>query len=178
MFHHLVTLIILSALLPLTISPPPPPRPHRNPIYAPKCWAPHPTVRPAVFAECRDIIRNLPASTPQFEPNQPLTFSTDPSFRPDIQLPAVWKQPGDVNCDVGLQFKTGAKGHDHTTLLDVQSAAMAAALECVINPPHLGGLVEVGWEGRMAVNVLNLVVDEMDDRGRGTGRRNGTVEVE
>ncbi|KAL8920031.1 MAG: hypothetical protein Q9208_006486 [Pyrenodesmia sp. 3 TL-2023] len=178
MLHYLVTCIIISALLSLTISPPPPPRPPRNPVYAPKCWASHPTVRPAVFAECRDIIRRLPTSMPQFEANQPLKFSTDPSFRPDIQLPVVWKQPGNVNCDVGLQFKTGAMGYDRTTLLDVQAAAMVAALECVIRPPHLGGVVEVGWQGRMAVNVLNLVVDEMDVRGRGSGRRNGTVEVE
>ncbi|KAL8761719.1 MAG: hypothetical protein Q9184_002194 [Pyrenodesmia sp. 2 TL-2023] len=174
MFQYLVTCIILSALLPLAISPPPPPRPHRNPVYAPKCWASHPTVRPAVFAECRDIIRHIPTSTPQFEPSQPLKFSTNPSFRPDIHLPAVWRLPGKENCYVGLQFKTGATGYDRTTLFDVQSAAMAAALECVIRPPHLGGVVEVGWEGRMAVNVLNLVVDT----GRGSGRRNETVEVE
>ncbi|KAL8898637.1 MAG: hypothetical protein Q9207_006607 [Kuettlingeria erythrocarpa] len=180
MSHHLATLIAFSALPLLAISPlPPGPRPHLNPIYAPKCWDPHPAIRPAVFAECRDTIRHITTST-QFEPDQPLRFSINPSFHPDIQLPVTWKRPGNENCDVGLQFLPLARGSDRATLYEVQSAAMAAAMECVIKPPHMGGVVEIGWEGLMAVNVLNLAVDEGEpgEEGNNSWDRNGTLEVE
>ncbi|KAL8645072.1 MAG: hypothetical protein Q9210_006912 [Variospora velana] len=144
-------IIALAALLTLATC-----APRRNPIYTPTCYAPEqPLIRPAIFSECRDIIREIPTSS-TFDPGIPLKFSTDPAKRPDIRLPAAWTLAKE-NCDVGLQFNSGASGYDRTTLYDVQSAALAVARECVIKPPHLGGVVVVGWEKLMAVNVLNLV---------------------
>ncbi|KAL9022757.1 MAG: hypothetical protein Q9185_000019 [Variospora sp. 1 TL-2023] len=143
-------IIALAALLTLATC-----GPRRNLTYTPTCFAPEqPLIRPAIYSECWDIIREIPTSS-TFDPGIPLKFSPDPARRPDIRLPAAWTF-GKENCDVGLQFSPGASGDDRTTLYDVQSAAKAVALECVIKPPHLGGVAVVGWKNLLAVNVLNL----------------------
>lgn len=160
-------MIALAALLTLATC-----APRRKLTYRPICYTTdQPQIRPAIFSECRDIIKVIMASS-RFGPDIPLKFSPDPAKEPDIRLPAAWTR-GKENCDVGLQFQTGKSGYDRTTLRDVQQAAMAVALECVINPPHLGGLAVVGWEKLMAVNVLNLV-QVLDRPGP---ERNATVTV-
>ncbi|KAL8988126.1 MAG: hypothetical protein Q9177_002748 [Variospora cf. flavescens] len=143
-------IIALAALLTLATC-----APRRNLTYTPTCYPPEqPLIRPAIFSECWDIIREIPTSS-TFDPGIPLKFSPDPARRPDIRLPAAWTF-GKENCDVGLQFNPGASGDDRTSLYDVQSAAKAVAIQCVIKPPHLGGVMVVGWKNLMAVNVLNL----------------------
>ncbi|KAI4094054.1 MAG: hypothetical protein LQ348_001117 [Seirophora lacunosa] len=160
-------MIALAALLTLATC-----APRRKLTYRPVCYTTdQPLIRPAIFSECRDIIKVMMASS-RFDPDIPLKFSPDPAKEPDIRLPAAWTR-GKENCDVGLQFQSGKSGYDRTTLRDVQQAAMAVALECVINPPHLGGLAVVGWEKLMAVNVLNLV-EVLDRPGL---ERNETVTV-
>ncbi|KAL8929526.1 MAG: hypothetical protein Q9208_001195 [Pyrenodesmia sp. 3 TL-2023] len=163
-------LIPFLALLTLTTTTPAPPLP---PAHRPVCWTPQPLLRPAVFLACRNIIITIPTHSGRHDPTIPLKFSPDPDQRPDVRLPAAWGQ-GNRECNVGLQFNREASvRYDRTTLNDVQAAAMAVARECVIRPPHLGGLVEVGWGRRMAVNVLNL---ENEPEGVGEGG-NGTVAI-
>lgn len=144
-------ILALATLPVLAVSAP---RLRSNVVFAPKCWAQQPDIIPAVFAACRILINRIPTSS-SFEPDVPLKFSPDPSYRPDIRLPAVWGQ-GSKECTIGLQFDPDQGGYDRTTLLDIQAAALATAFRCVINPPHMGGTVEVGWQRRMVVNVLAL----------------------
>ncbi|KAL8750244.1 MAG: hypothetical protein Q9184_006490 [Pyrenodesmia sp. 2 TL-2023] len=149
----------------LTTSTPAPPTPPPHHIV---CWTPQPLLRPAVFSACRNIIITIPTASGRHDPSIPLKFSPDPAQRPDIRLPAGWGQ-GNRECNVALQFNREATlQYDRTTLNDVQAAAMAVARECVIRPPHLGGLAEVGWGQRMAVNVLNLNETPDGEGGNGT----------
>ncbi|KAI4178493.1 MAG: hypothetical protein L6R41_008365 [Letrouitia leprolyta] len=138
-----------------------PTSPGGNPVYRPKCWRPYiPAIVPATFTECREAINNIIVGR---DPEEVLRFSAESSQRPDIKLPTTWRVPGPPpqaqdKCMVGLQWNADAprRGDDHTTLIDIQGAAMAAAIKCVINPPHLGGTVIVGWKQHMVVNVLKL----------------------
>ncbi|KAL8680729.1 MAG: hypothetical protein Q9224_006918 [Gallowayella concinna] len=150
----LSNLLTLGTLLTLTISPPPP---QPVPVFQPICWTTEAsTLYPAVFAECRAIARRI-SNSPLFEPDIPLKFSVDPSTKPDIQLPAMWGRD-ERNCGVGIQANPPSmtSGYDTTTLRQVAEAALLVARECVIKPPHLGGLTMVGWKDKLAVNVLNL----------------------
>ncbi|KAI4093110.1 MAG: hypothetical protein LQ344_003093 [Seirophora lacunosa] len=149
--------------------------PHLNPIYRPLCWPPQPEIRPAVFAKCRRLAEEIPTST-IYEPNLPLKFSSDPSQRPDIKLPAIWGN-GDDDCTVGLQFDLSRSGYDRTTLLDIRAAALAVAFFCVIRPPHLGGTVVVGWEKHMVVNVLSLADDSASSADGGNGTLSSEKDV-
>ncbi|KAL8801238.1 MAG: hypothetical protein Q9182_004587 [Xanthomendoza sp. 2 TL-2023] len=155
-------LLTLATLLTLSISPPPP-RPVL--IHRPKCWTDSQTLlRPAVFAECRDNARSI-LRTQGLDPDIPLKFSADPATRPDVKLPTAWGHRRD-NCDIWLQANPPGtrKGSDRTTLRQVEEAAMTVALECVIKPPHLGGLVVLGWNDKLAVNVINFgPEDEIND---------------
>ena len=46
---------------------------------------------------------------------------------------------------------THVRDYDRTTLEDVQRAARAVAVECIIKGPHLGGFTLVGWYHRLGV---------------------------
>ncbi len=150
MFKFLMPLLVL---IPLTtcISAPTP-----SAAYRPKCYPPQPHLLPAVFRACKTIIFTIPTASGPHDPSVPLKFSPDRDQRPDVRLPAAWGK-GNRECNIALQFGRDASvRYDMTTLNDVQGAALAVAMECVIRPPHLGGYVEVGWRQRMAVNVLNM----------------------
>lgn len=156
-------MIVFAASLTLVKCPPPP---QVNPIYSPTCWGLTPKLRPAVFAACRTIINRIPTSSigRGHDPDIPLKFSPDPSQHPDIELPAAWGS-GDNECNIALLFDAGTSDkYDRTTLRDVQLAALVIARECVIKSPHLGGLVELGWEKHMAVNVLSLAPSDLPVR--------------
>lgn len=156
-------LFTLSILLLAGISSATPPG--SNPVYRPHCW--HPTVAdisPTTFNECLEAINKVIIGR---DPEEVLRFSSESSLRPDIKLPTKWTIPGPPGrrCMVALQWSTDAPigGDDHTTLLDIKGAAMAAAIRCVIRPPHLGGTVLVGWKEHMVVNVLKLGIDQRGD---------------
>lgn len=51
-------------------------------------------------------------------------------------------------------MQEGEKGSDRSNLEDLKEAARGVAVECVIRPPHLGGWVQVGWEGKMKMEVV------------------------
>ncbi|KAL8934120.1 MAG: hypothetical protein Q9216_006066 [Gyalolechia sp. 2 TL-2023] len=126
-----------------------------NPIYHPKCWDPTvPSLAPATFTNCLEAINKVVIGR---DPEEVLRFSVESSQRPDIKLPTTWTIAGE-SCMVGLQWKPTAprRGDDRTNLLDIKGAAMAAAIRCIIRPPHLGGTVVVGWNQHMVVSVLNL----------------------
>ncbi|KAI4122252.1 MAG: hypothetical protein LQ338_005925 [Usnochroma carphineum] len=155
-------LVVLTASLALVTCAPPP---QIDSVYTPKCWDQRPVLRAAVFAQCRHIIHDIPVAD---DPDVPLKFSDDPAQRPDIKLPAVWGSDNEY-CHVGVHFRSGSTGYDRTTLHDIQGAAMAIALECVIKPPHLGGLVRLGWEELLVVTILRSASpDLLANDGNGT----------
>ena len=114
----------------------------------PTCWEDHTPFVPATFRDCIDIINSDIAEG--YDVDEPLKFSHDPSFRPDIQLPKYWKRPG-ISCGVGIDLAPGLQGYDRTTLRDIKGAARAVAIACVIRPPHAGGFVQIGWHGKLGV---------------------------
>ncbi|KAL8935065.1 MAG: hypothetical protein Q9216_005599 [Gyalolechia sp. 2 TL-2023] len=117
-------------------------------VSAPQCWDQDDRFQPIVFRECVEIINN--DIFEDYDPDEPLKFSFDPRFRPDIRLPKYWKRPG-INCGVGVDLAPGLEGYDRTTLRDIKKAAQAVAVECVIKPPHTGGFVQLGWHNKLGV---------------------------
>ncbi|KAI4125954.1 MAG: hypothetical protein LQ338_004010 [Usnochroma carphineum] len=124
-----------------------------------------PSLHPATFSACLRLLKAIPAVHPVMPPTHPLKWSADPSTDPDFGLPARWESPG--QCAIQLDMKDGERGWDRSNLADLKDAAMAVAVGCVIRPPHLGGWVNVGWEGKMMLAVW---------KGEDIGRENGTVE--
>lgn len=131
----------------------------------PTCWDDPDLFAPVVFKDCIDVVNN--EITKGRDPTVPLKFSKDPTLHPDITLPKYWTR-GDANCGVGVDFVPQMQGYDRTTLDDVQRAARAVAVECVIKEPHLGGFVQLGWNDRLGVLIAGAKV--------GPNSSNGTVE--
>lgn len=114
----------------------------------PTCWDQITAFVPVIFRECIDIISH--DITEGHDPEEVLKFSSNASFEPDIQLPKYWKRRG-VNCGVGVDLAPGLEGYDRTTLRDIQEAARAVAVACVIRPPHAGGFAQLGWHHKLGV---------------------------
>lgn len=132
------------------------------------CWPPDSSTSPLVFRECLDIINQEVIHGRDL--NLPLKFSPDSSLEPDILLPMSWLGERTSNCIVGLAFVPGKTGYDRVSMLDIQRAATALGIECVIKPPHHGGIVQVGWFDKMG---LVLVSEE-----RFKSDRNKTLSLE
>lgn len=146
----------------------PPSRANAN--YSPKCWKPQRLIQPAVFRECLAVINRIPNLR---DPDEVLKFSPDAAQRPDMEVPVLWSSRGNA-CNIGLQFdKLSRERYDRTTLNDIKSAALATAVHCVIQPPHLGGVVVVGFYKHLVVNVLSTA-----SPGPPGSRENGTVLIE
>ncbi|KAL8851500.1 MAG: hypothetical protein Q9221_003600 [Calogaya cf. arnoldii] len=154
MFHHLRIVYLMLLILAI--------RRWRNSLVAaavigpykhlhashPHCWEDTERFAPIVFKDCVDVIREI---TEGQDPHMPLKFSKDPSLHPDIELPKYWSR-GESKCGVGVDMAPDLGDYDRTTLNDIQKAARAAAVECIIKHPlHLGGFVEVGWHERLGV---------------------------
>jgi len=131
------------------------------------CWPLDESTSPLIFKECFNIISQDVARGRDL--NLPLKFSPDSSLEPDILLPATWSG-GTSNCIVGLAFEPGRTGYDRVSMLDIKRAATAIGLECVIKPPHRGGILQIGWYDKMG---LVLVSKEPSRRGK-----NGTLSIE
>lgn len=66
-----------------------------------------------------------------------------------------WVLDATPECIVGVDIASTQGTSDKTTLDDVMQAAHAIAVDCVIRPPHLGGIVyEAGWQGKLNVVVI------------------------
>ncbi|KAL8712590.1 MAG: hypothetical protein Q9220_003121 [cf. Caloplaca sp. 1 TL-2023] len=139
---------------------------------APRCWYPEVTEQPLVFKNCNDIIMKDITRTDGLPPDIPLTFSRDSALRPDIQTPRSWVDVTKGNCAVGVDIPAALGGLDKTSLNDIRGAALAVAFHCVIQPPHLGGILQIGWGEK-----INVVVVAFDRPGS-IRLGNGTVDEE
>jgi hypothetical protein len=119
----------------------------------PSCWPDDESTNPLIFRECLDIINQ--EVTRGHDPNLPLKFSQDSSLEPDILLPMSWLGGRTSNCIVGLAFAPDRTGYDRVRMLDVQRAATALGVECVIKPPHRGGIVQIGWFDKMGLVLVS-----------------------
>ncbi|KAL8946196.1 MAG: hypothetical protein Q9222_007375 [Ikaeria aurantiellina] len=137
-----------------------------------RCWGPEHSNQPLVFKECNDIIMKDITRTERFPADIPLTFSRDPDLRPDIKTPYSWLDKEQGNCVIGVDIPAAIGGIEKTSLKDVKSAALAIAVDCVIQPPHLGGIVQVGWQEKLNVVVVSFERPFISRVG------NGTVEEE
>ncbi|KAL8634344.1 MAG: hypothetical protein Q9228_008062 [Teloschistes exilis] len=130
-----------------------------NPILIggaiPRCWVPAVNPHPLIFKDCDIVIRNKILNEHAFGPDQPLSFSRDRGLNPDIKLPETWTS-GAGDCIVGVDIPSNVGGEEKTSLRDIVFAAQAVAVECVIKPPHLGGLLLVGWQKKMNVVIVSI----------------------
>ena len=134
-----------------------------------QCWTPEQTSETLVFRDCLETIGK--DIVPGREADRPFKFSHDASKRPDIRLPASWiAEPG--HCLLGINFLPGETGSDFYTLTDLRQVARALAIQCVIQPPHVGGVVRIGWYNKMGLTL----VAEGGIGGHGDG--NATTETE
>ncbi|KAI4194633.1 MAG: hypothetical protein LQ350_007658 [Teloschistes chrysophthalmus] len=121
----------------------------------PRCWVPAISPHPLIFKDCDSVIRRQILNEHAFDPDQPLTFSRDVNLNPDIKLPETWTSPGG-DCIVGVDIPSTLGGEEKTSLRDILFAAQAVAVECVIKPPHIGGLMLVGWQKKMNVVIVSI----------------------
>ncbi|KAL8649139.1 MAG: hypothetical protein Q9226_005698 [Calogaya cf. arnoldii] len=154
MLHHLRTVCLILCILALhgwrlSVVTAAVTRPYKHlRASRPHCWDDNERFSPLVFRDCVDVIQEI---TEDHDPTIPLKFSKDPDLHPDIELPKYWSDV-ESKCGVGIDFAPDLGGYDRTTLNDIQGAAMAVAVDCIIKHPlHLGGFVEVGWYKRLGV---------------------------
>lgn len=128
-----------------------------------RCWGAETSTKPLIFRECNEIIvhwigRTYDSSRRPFDPSLPLTFSRERVPRPDVRTPKAWydHEAEGSDCLIGVDIPRTPGGTDKTSLHDIKMAAMAIAVECVIKPPHLGGIMQVGWAHKLNVVITNL----------------------
>ena len=115
----------------------------------PQCWDNPLQFPPIVFKDCIEVI-NKEIIRGHDDPTIPLKFSKDLNLHPDIRLPKYWTRNG-RKCGVGVDLAPRMQGYDRTTLDDIQRAARAVAVECIIKEPHLGGYMQLGWHHRLGI---------------------------
>lgn len=163
------TLTILAVFLVLHILA----NPILGPGGVPRCWYPAVTSHPLVFKECNDIILHHVTHDDKFNPDMPLSFSRERSLKPDIKLPKTWHGRNEGDCVVGVDIPEAIGGSEKTSLTDIMYAAQGIAIECVIKPPHLGGILQIGWQ-----NKLNVVIVSMHGDTPRYAVANGTLDDE
>ncbi|KAL8695467.1 MAG: hypothetical protein Q9218_000045 [Villophora microphyllina] len=119
--------------------------------FDPLCWKPIEGAPTLVFKECLDIVNNQ--VIPGYDLNLPLKFSHNSDLQPDIQLPKMYTS-STGNCFVGIDLSMGKTGYDRASMSDIRRAAQAVGVECIIKPPHRGGIVELGWYDKMSLVFL------------------------
>lgn len=82
----------------------------------PRCITPEttplpPTIKPATFSACIDIINHITSFTPSIPPDLPLKWSSNPAMHPDMQVPARWRAI-DGKCQIDLDMRKGEMGTD------------------------------------------------------------------
>ncbi|KAI4254639.1 MAG: hypothetical protein LQ352_002987 [Teloschistes flavicans] len=133
---------------------------HQNPTNDDfVCWNEAESKHTLAYRDCIDtlnqqVIRDHPMEIP-------LKFSPDPGLEPDIELPAHWFSRTS-NCFVGINFAPDETGYDRASPKDLRTAAQALGAECVIKPPHRGGVHTIGWRDKMGL----VFVAEPEKRNR------------
>ncbi|KAL8925517.1 MAG: hypothetical protein Q9208_003408 [Pyrenodesmia sp. 3 TL-2023] len=143
-FH--LTVGVLSALSSLVLSA----------LPEPLCWTPALSPDALVFKECYDIITKQIPRTGSFNADTPLIFSRDKALRPDIETPHSWISRPPRNCIIGVDIPAAVGGTEKTSLKDIEYAAKAIAVRCIIQPPHLGGILTIGWQGKLNVVITGM----------------------
>lgn len=146
MYTSYLTLGVLSALSSMVLSALPEPR----------CWTPAASPDALVFKECYDIITRKIPRTGSFDADIPLIFSRDESLRPDIETPYSWISRPPGKCIIGVDIPSVVGGSEKTSLRDIEYAAKAIAVRCVIQPPHLGGILVIGWQHKLNVIITGM----------------------
>ena len=150
-------------------------------VAAPRCWNADMSPRPIVFRDCNEIIVHGIGTTSDrsrrpFDPSRPLIFSRDRGLGPDVRTPKTWyDEARETSCLIGVDIPSHLGGSDKTSLDDIKMAAMAIAVECVIKPPHLGGILQIGWAHKL--NVVVTSMSELRIKKGGKTRLDGTLEA-
>ena len=150
-------------------------------VAAPRCWNADMSPRPIVFRDCNEIIVHGIGTTSDrsrrpFDPSRPLIFSRDRGLGPDVRTPKTWyDEERETSCLIGIDIPSHLGGSDKTSLHDIKMAAMAIAVECVIKPPHLGGILQIGWAHKL--NVVVTSMSELRIKKGGKTRLDGTLEA-
>lgn len=122
----------------------------------PRCWHPQVSPKPLIFRECSTIISQLIPRAGRFDKTTPLSFGRAGPLHPDVETPFSWQLPRPSNCIIGIDIPAAVGGTDKTSLKDIQDAALAVAIDCVIKPPHLGGIIAIGWQEKLNVVITGL----------------------
>lgn len=141
-------------------------------VAVPRCWRPEVSPKPLIFRECKEIIVHqigltYDASRRPFDPSLPLIFSRDRVPRPDIRTPKTWfnHEIEESSCLIGVDIPSHRGGSDKTSLHDIKTAAMAIAVDCVIQSPHLGGILQIGWANKINVVITSMMAARTDSNG-------------
>lgn len=128
----------------------------------PHCWG-HADAGPTLtYRDCLNVINQQVIRGRDLD--IPVKFSRDPTINPDVILPISWaSRTGD--CFVGLDFAPGGGGYDRTSWRDIQRAAQAIGVLCVIKEPHRGGIIQIGWYDNLAL-VLLAPPPALNDKNR------------
>ncbi|KAL8681847.1 MAG: hypothetical protein Q9186_002079 [Xanthomendoza sp. 1 TL-2023] len=147
-----------------------------------RCWDPAAsasTFGKLIFSDCKHAIDRItqtrdPSTRRPFDPFLPLLFSRHRSERPDIKIPKTWSDHvSSGDCVVGVDIPEALGGADKTSLDDIREAAMAVAVQCVMQREHLGGAITLGWQEKIV-----LVIRSLSDPSVfrvGTNHFNGTL---
>ena len=115
------------------------------------CWEQNPPSEPQLppltYIECKGAIGKIPMGAKALAP---VSFSRDPSA--GFILPNKWDSG---NCAIEIDV-VQADDEEHSTFAAIFKRAFDIAVECVINPPHLGGKGLVGDHDRLRVSIYGV----------------------
>ncbi|KAI4179089.1 MAG: hypothetical protein L6R41_008038 [Letrouitia leprolyta] len=106
---------------------------------------------PVAYTECEPIVTYKIATGPR--PATPILFGRRPAPGVLNRVPKTWESPPG-HCIVGIDVP--ATSMEQTSLLEIQAAARAILMKCVLADPHLGGMTFIGATGNMLVEVMGV----------------------
>ena len=115
------------------------------------CWAQNPPHKlqlpPLTYIECKQAIKDIPMGEKALAP---ISFSRDPG--PGFTVPYVW-DVGNCAIEIDVVRKDTVAT---STFAAVFKRAFDIAVECVIQPPHLGGKGLVGADELLKVAIYGV----------------------
>ncbi|KAL8932426.1 MAG: hypothetical protein Q9216_006843 [Gyalolechia sp. 2 TL-2023] len=135
-------LVALNATNPSGIDP--------YPQQAIICWDDRYATKILSYPDCENVVSARIATGP--DPSTPIYFSRNP-IPPFVtnRVPKFWQAPPGI-CKVGIDVPSA--GAEQTSLLEIQAAARAILMSCVLGAAHLGGTTLIGSRGDMLVEIL------------------------